>query len=77
MDPSYEYTNTAKAPKSKKPYADKKNVKIMKELQKLQSVGLVEPYGAEFMYYAAMDKKACKLTTLGKHYWKMVDGKKL
>ena len=40
--------------------------------KQLQSIGLVEPVDAPFMYFAAMDGKGCKLTALGKHYWRLV-----
>jgi hypothetical protein len=48
------------------------NVEIFKKLQKMQSVGLVVPDGEEFMYWAAQHSKGCKLTPIGKHYWKLV-----
>lgn len=62
LDPSYEYTEDT---------ADEDNVKKFKELQKLQSVGLVVPCNAEFMYYAAINSKSCKLTSLGHRYWRL------
>ncbi|MDR0909713.1 MAG: caspase family protein [Spirochaetaceae bacterium] len=72
LDPSYEYTNT---PSDKhqlvKPYATEEHIHIFKDLQKLQSVGLVVPCGEQFMYYAAMNSKTCKLTPLGQHYWQL------
>ncbi|HFE9702714.1 TPA: caspase domain-containing protein [Clostridium perfringens] len=68
LDPSFEYT-------SKNP--DTKNVTIFKELQKLQSVGLVQPCDAQYMYFAAMESKSCKLTTLGYRYWRLAHDKKI
>jgi hypothetical protein len=62
LDPSYEDTN---------PDHNPENTKKFKELQKLQSVGLVVPTDAPFMYFAAMNSKSCKLTVLGQHYWKL------
>lgn len=41
-------------------------------LQKLNRLNLVKPIGEEHMYFAAMNSKACKLTVLGKHYWKLI-----
>ncbi|QDO87076.1 caspase family protein [Ornithinimicrobium ciconiae] len=41
---------------------------IFKQLQKCQSAKLVEPAGAEHMYFAAMQSQACRLTPLGRHY---------
>lgn len=66
LDPSYEETSSAHT----------ERVAEFRELQKLYSVGLVVPVGAEFMYYAALNSKACKLTSLGQHYWQLArDGK--
>ncbi len=38
----------------------------------MKHAGLVEPVGALHMHYAAMQNKACALTTLGKYYWRLV-----
>ena len=73
LDPSFECTNYENyQPNIKEPYANPKNVKIMKELQKLESVGLIKPVGEDHMYFAAMNSKSCKLTALGYHYWTLV-----
>ena len=69
LDPSYEDTN--------KDVAKEENVAIFKNLQKFQSVGLVVPVDAEFMYFAAQNSKSCKLTALGYHYWRLVKDKRL
>lgn len=68
LDPSYEDTD---------PSAKPDNIKVFKELQKLQSVGLVIPVDAEFMYFAAINSKSCRLTALGYQYWRLVNEKKL
>lgn len=75
LDPSYEYTNIE--PGGIKPYATPENIAIFKGLQKLQSIGLVTPVDEEFMYYVAMKSKACKLTALGQHYWRLVQSEKI
>lgn len=73
LNPSFEYTNTpAEQHVVTPPYADAKNVEIFKNLQKLQSIGLVVPEEAEHMYFAAMESKSCRLTPLGIHYWNLV-----
>ncbi|MDR3112385.1 MAG: caspase family protein [Elusimicrobiota bacterium] len=78
LDPSFEYTNSSGVThKVIKPYATKEHVVIFKKLQQLQSVGLVVPYGAKHMYFAAMKSKACKLTALGRHYWQLVKEKRI
>lgn len=68
LDPSYEDTEASAAPD---------NVKIFKDLQKYQSVGLVVPVNAEFMYYAALNSTSCRLTALGYQYWRLVNEKRL
>lgn len=73
LDPSFEFTNCADYEhKIIEPYADEKNVKKLKELQQMESVGLIEPVNEDHMYYAAMNSKSCKLTALGYHYWQLV-----
>ena len=68
LDPSYEDTEES---------ADPEKVKIFKILQKFQSVGLVVPVDADYMYFAAMESKSCRLTALGYQYWRLVKEKKL
>jgi hypothetical protein len=72
LDPSYEETNSDQIVHTViAPHAIAKNVAIFKNLQKYQSVGLVVPVDAKYMYFAAMESKACKLTPLGYHYWRL------
>ncbi len=68
LDPSYEDTEST---------ANPIKVKIFKDLQKLQSVGLLVPVDAEFMYFAALNSTSCRLTALGYQYWRLVNEKKL
>lgn len=68
LNPSFEFTSDQ---------ADKSNVSIFKELQKYNSVGLVVPVGEEYMYYAAMNSKSCRLTALGYQYWRLAKENKL
>ncbi len=44
---------------------------IFRELLELRYAGLVQPIDAGYMYNAAMESKACGLTTLGKYYWRL------
>lgn len=77
LDPSFEFTNSPNIEHEvKKPYADPKNVEKFKDLQLFESVGLIEPVGAEHMYFAAMEDKSCKLTALGLHYWNLAKDKR-
>ncbi|NVO11900.1 MAG: caspase family protein [Bacteroidales bacterium] len=72
LDPSYEDTNSLQTEhKVIEPHAKSENVAIFKDLQKLQSIGLIVPVDAPFMYFAAMDSKTCELTRLGHHYWRL------
>jgi len=73
LDPSFEDTNSNEVQHEViEPYANKENVLIFKNLQKLESVGLIIPVGEEHMYYAAMRSRSCRLTSLGHHYWRLV-----
>lgn len=64
LDPDYE-------PDS--PTPDPTKNAIFAVLQKLNRVNLVVPVDAPHMYYAAMSRKACKLTVLGEHYRRLVE----
>ena len=68
LNPSYEDTEKG---------CDPAKVKIFKDLQKMEGVGLVVPVGEEHMYYAAMHSTACKLTALGAQYWRLAKENKL
>ncbi len=68
LDPSYEDTEEDHDPD---------NVKVFKDLQKMEGVGLVVPVGEEHMYYAAKNSKSCRLTALGAQYWRLAKEKKL
>lgn len=72
LDPSFEIKNNLKEkPFLKEPYANRANVAKFKKLQELAGVGLVVPVEAKHMFFAAMESKACKLTPLGQHYWRL------
>lgn len=74
LDPSFEDTNDPSVEHiCTPPYANQENVAKFKVLQKLQSIGFVKPVDAQFMYFAAMENKACRLTELGRYYWKLVN----
>lgn len=56
------------------------NSKLQQEFLDLQfcnRVGLVAPVDEPHMYWAAMHSKSCKLTALGKHYWRLATLKRL
>ena len=73
LDPSYEDSNCEeRIPTVVLPVADAAHVAILKDLQRLESVGIVRPVGEAHMYYAAMHSKTCELTPLGRHVWNLV-----
>jgi hypothetical protein len=67
LDPSYE------------PDAEPGNSeheRVFSTLQKYRAAKLLEPVDADHMYFAAMESKACRLTPLGMHYWRVAtDGR--
>jgi Caspase domain len=54
------------------PKPDPRHTETFRVLQNYARVNLVRPVGAPHMWHAAMQGKACKLTVLGQHYWKLV-----
>jgi hypothetical protein len=78
LDPSYEYSNNPDMEHDYTlPFAKQEHVAVFKELQKMQTAGLVEAIDSEHMYWAAMHSKACRLTPLGAHYWRLVQENKI
>lgn len=68
LDPSYE------------PDADPKHEEhelIFSHLQRYRAARLLVPVGEEHMYYAAMNSKSCKLTALGRFYWRLANSGKI
>ncbi|GGU37441.1 caspase family protein [Nocardioides albus] len=72
LDPSYEPERTGSEVASVPPPDPAKNADFA-VLQELVKVNLVRPVGAPHMWHAAMEGKACELTVLGQHYWKLVE----
>ena len=68
LDPTYEPDKHEADTKE----VNKEHEAIFKLLQKYVKLNLVVPVGTEHMYYAAIYRKACKLTTQGQHYWRLV-----
>lgn len=78
LDPSYEFSNVCETGHfNKEPYANKDHVAIFQELQEMCSVGLVEPLVEKYMYLAAMNSTACRLTPLGMQYHRLVKKKEI
>ncbi len=78
LNPSFEWTNDPTINHElKEPYADPGNVETFKTLQKLSYNGLVVPVDSPYMYNAAMESKSCRLTELGKQYWRLVNKERI
>ena len=71
LDPSYEHDKH----ESSSTEVNKEHEAIFSILQKYVKLNLVVPVGEEHMYYAAINKRSCKLTAQGQHYWQLVDKK--
>lgn len=63
LDPSYEYTTDT---------PDIDHINTFKLLRRMQLIGLIEPVGEEYMYWAAINRKSCRLTSMGIYYWKLL-----
>ncbi len=59
------------------PARDALNVETFSVLQKFNRVGLLVPIDAPHMWHAAMGNHACKLTTLGEHYRRLVERERI
>jgi Caspase domain len=62
LDPSYEFTAEPR---------NAEHEEIFQVLQRCHQAKLVEPVGTEHMYFAAMESRSCRLTPLGRHYWRL------
>jgi hypothetical protein len=68
LDPSFEPEARPEHPEHQAEFAT---------LQKYRAAKLLEPVGADHMYFAAMESKACRLTPLGRHYWHVASENRL
>ncbi len=69
LDPSYE---PDKSQSGLPPHPE--NEAVFGQLQRCASSKLIEPVGAEHMYFAAMQNQGCRLTPLGRHYRHLAEG---
>jgi hypothetical protein len=53
------------------------NEEVFSHLQKYRAARLVVPVGEEHLYFAAINRKSCKLTPLGQFYWTLANTGKL
>lgn len=73
LDPSYEVDKRNVEDKTRNP----EHEADMVILRKLNGLDLVVPVGEEYMYMAAVNYKACKLTPLGIYYWTLLDKQRI
>ena len=70
LDPSYEVDKITSLPRNPE------HEIIFRHFQAYRNARLLIPVGEKHLYYAAMHSKSCKLTSLGRFYWKLVrDGR--
>lgn len=62
LDSTYERTSSSAIPA---------NVTVFDKLLQLSRVHLVTPLEVKYMYNAAMQSKACRLTAAGRYYWRL------
>lgn len=53
------------------------NEVVFAKLQAFRTQGLVKPDGEDHLYYAAMNRKTCSLTAMGRFYWHLAKAKKI
>lgn len=68
LDPSFEPDAEPK---------NEENQMIFGHLQKFRAARLLVPVGEDHMYFAAMNRKSCRLTELGRFYWRLANGGRL
>ncbi len=70
LDPTFEPERSAEQEADPSiPPPDPTNTAVFTVLQNYVKVNLVRPVGAPHMWHAAMERKSCRLTALGQHYW--------
>lgn len=75
LDPAYEPERSGKEAEGT-PVPDPTKNAIFKDLQMMVSASLVTPVDAPHMWHAAMESKSCKLTAMGRQYWRLAKERK-
>lgn len=75
LDPSYEPETRGRSPDAPPP--DPEHIRTFAILQKYNRVNLLVPVDAPHMWHAAMERKSCRLTVLGEHYWHLIENKRI
>ena len=76
LDPSYEPERSGREDISV-PAPDPVRTGQFDVLEKYRAVNLIRPVGAPHMWHAAMESKACEVTALGQHYWRLTQNRLL
>jgi hypothetical protein len=73
LDPSFEPERSSEQLADPSiPPPDPVNTTTFRILQNFVRVNLARPVGVQHMWHAAMQRKSCRLTVLGQHYWNLV-----
>lgn len=75
LDPTFEPELKGRDPGMPAPVPE--NTRTFAILQRYNRLNLVTPVGVPHMWNAAMESKACKLTSLGEHYRRLVEKRRL
>lgn len=70
LDPTFEPELRGRS--SEMPAPISSNVEVFEVLQQYNRLNLLVPVGTKHMWHAAMESKSCRLTSLGRHYWRLV-----
>lgn len=68
LDPTYEEDKNHTDNKEK----SEEHEAVFKILREYWQVGLIVPDKEEYMYWAAIRSDSCRLTAMGRHYWKLL-----
>jgi hypothetical protein len=71
LDPTYEEDKN----NTDNQEINKEHEAIMVKLRRYNTLGLIAPYKEKYMYWAAVNSTGCRLTDLGKYYWRLTKKK--
>ena len=77
LDQTYEQDKDVPATYTNKKACNPEHYRVFRILQNLNRVNIVVAVEEKDMYYAAMNEKACKLTSTGRFYWHLAKTEKL
>lgn len=71
LDPSFEEDKTH-VPEGADKERDEAHEAVFRILRRYWQNGLIVPVDAEYLYWAAVNSGSCRLTAMGKHYWRLI-----